>query len=165
MNLKRILSISLIIIVLASVSVVSAGLLNGEQDNVIEVDNVKFNTTNITKFTLYDLDEDEGGYTAYYTDENRSGYKVVIDNFSAGSGWDDFDWGKALAFSKNHTKDAPSQTVNGVVVYTTSANMGEHVGEPRYESYIENRDLFTIVNVGSPDPNETAKMALSLKFK
>ena len=63
------------------------------------------------------------------------------------------------------TKDLPSQTVDGVVVYTDSAKLGSYVGEPRYAALIENQNINKDVKLWSPDPNETAKMALSLKFK
>lgn len=166
MNLKNKLLIALIIfVIIVSVNVVNADSSSeSEENNVIEVDNIKFNTTNASKFNIYDQYENEGGYWIWYMDENKTGYNVRIYNFSTGSEWEEFDWGKAEAFARNESDNAPSETVNGVAVYTISASIGDHVGEPRFVSYIENRDLATIIELISPDPNETAKMALSVKF-
>ena len=157
MDVKKILLISLITIaVLASVSAVSAGflddLIGGEpQDNVIEIDNITFNTTNVTKFELYN--ESEG--FKWYVDENHTGYNVHIIDF------DEYDG----ITTTPETENAPSETVNGVVVYTKTANTGDHVGEPRYIAYVVNKDLNNEIILWSPNPNETAKMALSLEFK
>ena len=64
----------------------------------------------------------------------------------------------------NSHKNAPSQTINGIIVYTESVTTGEDVGAPVYVSFIKNNDLKKLVIVGSRDANETAKMASSLKF-
>ena len=158
MDTKKILLISVIVVaILTSIGAVSAGLLDGLfggelQDNVIEIDNITFNTTNVTKFVLCN---ETDGYK-WYMDENRSGYSIHI-----------FDLDEFKGIPKTpETEDAPSQTVNGIVVYTKIANMsGQVIGEPRYVAYIQNEDLNKLVDIWSPDPNETAKMALSLKFK
>lgn len=157
MDTKKVLLISLIALaVIASVNAVSAGWFDGlfgeqQKDNVIEIDNITFNTTNVTKFELYN----ESSGCKLYLDENKTGYNVHII---------DLDEYKGTALTPR-TDNSPSQTINGIVVFTKSANAGDHVGEPRYVAYIENKDLNTLIDVWSPDPNETAKMALSLKFK
>lgn len=169
MNVKRILiGLLIVIAIVASVNAVSAGLFDGllgeeQQDNIIEIENIKFNTTNVTKFELYNKSNANNVNYKWYWDENHTGYNVHIYNFSK---IDDLSWSKALEYYKGDSYDnIPSQTTNGVVVYTTTANVGDHVGEPRYKAYVENRDLKTIVEICTPDANETAKMALSLKFK
>lgn len=68
-----------------------------------------------------------------------------------------------LIYNNNKLKD-PSQTVNGVVVYTMSATTGAGAGKPMYQSYVENNDLNTVYRIATNNPNETAKMVLSLKF-
>lgn len=173
MDVKKILLITLIALaVVASVTAVSAGLFDGlfgeeKKDNVIEIDHIKFNTTNVTEFKLInETEDDDKGYGKWYMDKNDTGYNVHILNFS--KGFDEVDesyWTDVLnEFKKDNIDNVPSQTVNGVVVYTVSANSGDHVGEPRYLAYIENRNAHTIVEFCTPDANETAKMALSIKF-
>lgn len=168
MKVKKILLITLIAVaIIASVSAVSAGLFDGlfgeeQKDNVIEIDHISFNTTNVTKFKIYNQTEGYGGYHKHYMDENHTGYNVHIYNSSKG---ENIAWKDALKEFKGDSYDnIPSETINGVVVYTTSANIGEHVGEPRYKAYVENRDAKTIVEFWSPDANETAKMISTLKF-
>ena len=74
MNVKKILLISLIAVaVIVSVSAVSAGFFDGlfgeeQQDNVIEIENITFNTTNVTEFKLYNHTEDFGVYWNWYID-------------------------------------------------------------------------------------------------
>ena len=67
MNVKKILLISLIAVaVVASFSAVSAGLLDNlmsgdsSPENVVEVENITFNTTNATKFEYMGTDEKDG---------------------------------------------------------------------------------------------------------
>ena len=169
MDVKRILLITLIAVaVIVSVSAVSAGLFDGlfgeqQKDNVIEIDHISFNTTNVTKFKIYNKTKGDGGYYKWYMDENHTGFNVHIYNWSKS---DNLDWGEALKWYKGDSYDnIPSETIDGIVVYTTTANVGDLVGEPRYKTYIENRDAKTIVELCTPDPNETAKMASTLKFK
>ena len=169
MDIKKILLISLIAVaIVVSVSSVSAGLFDGligeqQKDNVIEIDHISFNTTNVTKFKLENESTVEGAYCRYYLDENESGYNVWIYNDS-GLDYSALD-NDINYFKNNYYNNVPSQTVDGIVVYTTSAVKGNHVGEPRYEAYIQNQDLKSIVRFSTPDANETAKMASTLKFK
>lgn len=71
----------------------------------------------------------------------------------------------AVPAYKERYDNQPTQTVNGVVLYVQTATSGEHVGEPRYVAFVQNNDLSVIVDFSSPDSNETAKMASTLKFK
>lgn len=165
---KRYVLIVGLILTILSVSVVSAGFFDGlmggkeAQDNIIKIDNIEFNTTNVTKFKLENESNVSEAYWKYYVDENSSGYNVWIYNDSK---LEIDSWNSDVNYIKNNMYgNTPSQTVNGVVVYTTKAGHGEHVGQPRYDAYVENHDLKSIVRFSTPDPNETAKMALTLKF-
>ena len=172
MDIKKIVLISLIVVaIVASVSAVSAGWFDGlfgdqHKDNVVEVDGITFNTTNATELELINKTEHQA-YSSWhvikkqYADKNGSGYNVWIYNFSGGSNWNSaVEWHKTNGYEKK-----PSQTVNGVVIYTISAKRGPNIGQPRFQAIVENADLKSIVEIVSPDPNETAKMVLSLKFK
>ena len=133
MNRKKVLLASLIAVaILASLSVVSAGLFDGlfgepQKDHVVEIENITFNTTNVTDFELVN----ESAGHKWFGDINKTGYNIHIVDF------DEFEG----ILTTPETENAPSQTVNGLVVYTKSANTGEHVGEPRYVAYIVNKDL------------------------
>ena len=170
MDIKKLVIISLIAVaVIASVSVVSAGLLDeilggGQaQDNVIEIGNITFNSTNISGFKLHESGDDYGGYWEWYIDENDTGYNVNIFNCS---NLDDLEFNESLKEYELDTKNdsTSSETIDGIVVYTTAANEGDNIGDTRYVAYIVDNDLKTIVDICTPDPNETAKMASTLKF-
>ncbi|MBE6501273.1 MAG: hypothetical protein E7Z79_02400 [Methanobrevibacter thaueri] len=169
MDIKKVFLITLIVVAaIASISAAGAGFLDGlignePQDNVIEIDNIKFNTTNVTKFELSENETDDYGYVSWFVDENDTGYNVHIFNYNSLD--NDLFKTSFVPTYKERYDNAPTQTVNGVVIYTTTANTGNHIGEPRYKAYVENYDLNKIVDFSSPDPNETAKMALSLKFE
>ena len=129
MNIKRILLITVIAVaILASVSVVSAGLFDGlfggeQQDNVIELDEITFNTTNATDFK-----EDKAFQEKYYHEiliptkyncDNGTGYSgVLIFDYSR------YDSNSADEEVRNKMMDTyknyPYQNVNGIVVYTSS---------------------------------------------
>ena len=165
---KKKIGIVIIIIVIAILAclMLSHTLTPQEKpDTVIKIDKIKFNMTNesnITNFTLKNKNSDEGYNYSYYTDNNNTGYNVWIFDLSKSEG---YLWNVVLNSIKNDKyNNIPSQTVNGVVVYTTSAEHGNHVGEPRYDAYVANSDLKTIVLFSTPNPNETANMTLSLKF-
>ena len=160
---KLLFSILIIITVFICLVSVYSSAPQEKSDNIVRVDNIEFNTTadsNITQLELFNhTDYDDGSYRAQYADQNYSGYNVWIWNLSTADDWYNF-----TDHIKKQYVDYPYETINGVVVYTTTASVGEHVGEPRFQSYIINQDLKTIVEFSTPSQNETVKMHLSLKF-
>lgn len=166
MDKKKIAIVGLVVIIaIFACLIASQTILKEKPDNVVRIEHITFNTSyesNVTNFTLAGNDSGWAGYTNHYLDANKIGYNVYIRNGSGiGDRWD--EWISWYKDDKGYA-DTPKQTVNGVVIYTKSASSGEHVGEPRYVSYVENSDLHTVVEFWSPNPNETAKMTLSLKF-
>ena len=168
---KRYFLIVGIILTILSVTVVSAGFFDGlmggkeAQDNVIQIGNITFNTTNATNFTHFKEHDNssEGVYeTTYYANTEDGGkqgkYTVAIIQYYDG------DTAKqALNYFKQQEEGSKS-VIDGREVYLTSASVGKYVGEPRYETLIYNADLNQIVTIFSPDANETVKMASTLKF-
>mgnify|MGYP006908842616 CR=1 FL=1 len=105
----------------------------------------------------FNLNENDLSFTVTSVDKIAKQFLGAEEEFKKG---DEYTYDELI----ERIKDA-SETINGIVVYTTSANSGNHVGEPRYLAYVENIDLKTNVEFCTPDPNETAKMASTLKFK
>jgi hypothetical protein len=169
MNMKRILMIALICIaVVASVSSASAGWLDGffgqdQEDNIVEIDSITFNTTNLTGFELNGETDDEDGYYRWFADENKTGYNVHIYNYSYA---DDVTWNSiAQSYKTFQIGNSSPQTVDGIEVYTLNSTYRNSAGEPGYVAYVQNDDLHVIVDFLSKDPAETAKMASTLKFE
>lgn len=169
MDTKRILLIALIAIALvASVSAVSAGWFDGlfgpeQQDNVVQIDGITFNTTNSTKFVLNNQTEDEDGSWKWYVDENRTGYNVHVYNYSLA---DDMTWNSiAQAYNEFQIGNSSPQTVDGVAVYPVSSDSIINVGDNGFAAFVQDDNLHVIVDVSSPDPAETAKMASTLKLE
>ena len=167
MNAKKLLIVLLIaVVVVVCAFAVSGGWLDGlfsepHKDNVVEIENITFNTTNVTSFRLLNSTDVLGANASGYVDANDTGYNVHIINCRGmiGISFDDFVQQYLDEYSKH-----PTQTINGTVIYTVSADSGAHVGEPRYLAYVKNKDLQTFVEISTPDANETAKMIQTLKF-
>lgn len=166
LNKKRIFfSILIIIAVFTCLASVYSSTAQEKPDNIITIESIEFNTTadnNITQFKLYNKTEDVDYYYAQYVDENFTGYNVWIWNLSE---LDDSKFNDFVKNWKTGYDNIPSETINGVVVYTISAERGDNVGQPRFDSYVINKDSKTIVEFATPTQNETVKMKLSLKFK
>ena len=169
MDIKKLLIIVLVAVaVLSSAATASAGLFDGflmpgNGDNVVDIGPVTFNTTNVTVFKFNDTyhDEESGANFSVYTDDGDACYTVNIFN---GSSLNDSQFMDMYDDYESWLESNSSQTIDDVVVYTTSANIGEHAGETRYATIVLNEDLKIIVDICTPDANETAKMAKSLKF-
>ena len=166
MNIKRILLIALIATtVMISANAVSAGWFDGwfgeeTHDNVVEIDSITFNTTNVTRFVLNDRTEDEDGNYRWYVDENRTGYNVHIYNYSY---TDDSAWNSLKQAYKNfEIGNSSSNTVDGVSVYTAAA--ANNIEGGKYVAFVEDDDAHIIIDFITPDQTETAKMASTLKF-
>ncbi len=163
--MKRILLILLIVVaVLSSLSVASAGLLdilNGQtQDNVVEIDNITFNTTDPINFEF--IEYNESTHHKLYVDDRMVGYTVYIYDFSQ---FNDSQWDSQLAELENFTSSVDIQNVSGVDIFKLPVEGGQNDGQMRYGTCVINDDLNTFVIMYSPDPNETVKMASTLKFK
>lgn len=165
LNEKRIIfSILIIIAVFACLASVYSSTTQEKPDNIITIENIEINTTadsNITQFILYNKTEENNCYNAQYVDEDFTGYNIWIWNLSE---MDNSEWNDYVANWKTGYDNIPSETINGVVVYTISAERGDHVGQPRFDSYVINQDLKTIVEFATPTQNETVKMKLSIEF-
>lgn len=155
MDKKKIVIAVLIVIVAILATFIAYQTLSHHEDNVINIENITFNTTNGTDFKVYNQ---SAGWKQYVSDNCTGKYTVWIIDY------DEVEYPGLYKEQMLQTKELPSQTIDGVVVYTDSAKLGDYVGEPRYCVLIENMNTNTDVKLYSPDPNETAKMALSLKF-
>lgn len=162
MNVKKILLITLIAVaVVASFSAVSAGLLDtltdeGSPSNVIEIENITFNTTNATVFKYIGVDNE--GWSDYVSKDRTRLFSIVND-----SGLNDSQYDFEIDELKGYlAANMTAQKVNGVDVYTF--NELENDTE-LYVAYVINDDLKSLVQFSSEDANETAYMASTLEFK
>lgn len=166
MNVKKILLISLIAVaIVASLSAVSAGLLDdlmgggSSPGNVVEIENITFNTTNATKFQYVGTEELDGWII--YENELGDRCNIINDN-----DLNDSQWEYEIKELKDYlAANSTVQKVNGVDVYTSLNNTGENNTQIMYSAFVIDEDYKTVVEFDSFDPNETAIMALSFKFK
>ena len=159
MDKKKIITIILLIIFCILISYILYQTVLSPKDNVVEIDNITFNTTNATDFKLNSTNESLG--LDSYRSDNGTG-TVTVQIYKGNNS----EYGGAFIYSgvESSKTNLPSQEINGIVMYTTSASVGEHVGEPRYIAYIYNKDLDMYIVLSSPNTEETVKMASSLKF-
>ena len=164
MDVKRILLISLFAVaVMASFSAVSAGLLDNlmaedSPSNVVEIENITFNTTNATKFEYLEIDED--GWLVYISDDFEH-YCAIVN----GSDMNDSQYASEIKELKDElAANGTVQKINGVDVFTYNGTV-ENDTERLYSTFVINDDLKTVIEFDSVNPDEAAKMASTLKFK
>lgn len=174
MNIKRVLiGLLIIIAVVVSVSAVSAGLFDGlfgeeQKDNVIEIDDFTFNTTNGTDFIKFDKPSEEEymEITCYQSDNGTGNYILVIIDYSKMAELDDTVDEQIEKELLKGMNDSPYQIVNGIVIYPSAPVYHEDVDvKQMFSASVQNEESHQLIMLSSPDANETAKMASTLKFK
>lgn len=160
--------IGVLLVVIAVLSVVTVFMVYNSlmpvesPDEVIEIGGVSFNITNNTNTsTKFKVVESGNGWKRYYENTTGLSHNVIISNLNKMSSLEQNSFMNSITV--NQMKN-PSQTVNGVVVYTVSATEGK-TGAPMYEAHAYDNDKNIHVRVVSDDANETAKMMLSLKIQ
>ena len=128
-------------------------------DNTVELDGITFNTAKATDFIKTSEKNDSSYQMSYYTSENGTGssYVNVLDFGGNGDA-------TLIDSILNAHKNFPSQTIDGITVYTESSSTGEDSSQETFVSVVQNTELNKIVIFGSPDASETVKMASTLKF-
>lgn len=160
MDKNKVIIAILIIIIVIFACLIAYQFMPGEPeqvDNVIDAGILTFNTTNATNFTA---DINETGYLELVNDNGTGKYTIYLMQY------DIMDNANLRHVQlHNNIEGNPTKDVNGVVVYTSSSNMGQYAGEPRYMAYIMNKDTNTEFFVSTPDANETAKIISSANYK
>ena len=128
-------------------------------DNTVELDGITFNTIKSTDFIKTSEKNDSSYQMSYYTSENGTGssYVNVLDFGGNGDA-------TLIDSILNAHRNFPSQTIDGITVYTESSSTGEDSSQETFVSVVQNTELNKIVIFGSPDASETVKMASTLKF-
>ena len=124
-----------IIGIAAVIGLLALSVAYAAQDNVVELDNITFNTTNETNFVLNSEEIYENGtmqWAAYGVD-NKTDFTINIYNDSK---LDKTDYKWVAAEFESEYENFTSQTVDGIVVYENETDDG-----PRYMAIIENENL------------------------
>ena len=153
---KNILIIILVIIIIAIACFGAYAYFSSPNNQVNDIGIATFNTTNAGNFDCINSSQ---GMKVYLDDSEK--YTVYVFNYDEMSNSNKLYWKDNVEYEKKK----PTQTVDGIVVYTTSANIGKFVGEPRFAAIIENNNLNTEVYMSTPSVDETVYMAKSFKFK
>lgn len=59
----------------------------------------------------------------------------------------------------------PSSVIDNVLIYNSTANVGEYVGEPRFIAIIDNNDKNLQIQIVTPEVEDTVQIANSFQFK
>lgn len=153
---KNILIIILVIIIIVIACFGAYAYYSGHNNQVNDIGIATFNTTNTGNFDCINSSQ---GMKVYLDDSEK--YTVYVFNYDEMSNSNKLYWKDNVEYEKKK----PTQTVDGIIVYTTSANIGKFVGEPRFAAIIENNNLNTEVYMSTPSVDETVYMAKSFKFK
>ena len=151
--------VGIIIILLIIIACLLAGILINsnleEKTKQVDVGVGKFNCSVDKNFTV---DLKENGLTRYW-DHNRTDVSVMDFNNENDSA---YNYGLFLAIGI--IKGYPSQTIDDVIIYNSTATKGDHVGEIRYIAILENSDKNITVEFSSPSVDETIKLYKSFEF-
>lgn len=162
MDMKQIFIITIAVVI--AIIACSAAYSAQQQDNVIEIDNMQFNASNVTKFIFFNnLDEDENVRASYYFDEDDSGYTLCILNCSE-MNESDFDETYSGWLDEETNESTSTYKIDGIDIYSVTANQGNNVGDARFSAYKQFKDMKAALYVSTPDANETAKIISTFEF-
>ncbi|WP_298524688.1 hypothetical protein [uncultured Methanobrevibacter sp.] len=155
MDIKKIKIIGIATVI----AIIALSAAYAAQDNVIEIENIKFNTTNITEFTFYSedsYDNDTGIMTTYCGGENNESYITIYNESKMNQSGYKTSIEEFMAEFENLT----TQTVDEIQIYENETEDGM-----MYYTVIDNDDLQTSVFIECKELNETVKIASTLEFK
>ncbi len=152
---RNIIIIALIIIIIAIIGIICYSMFMVEPVKVVDVGVGTFNCSSDLNFTLNKTD---GPLKEYTADNGR--YTVKVFNLSQGSYY--YNYGLSLANKEINTY--PSSVIDNVLIYNSTANVGEYVGEPRFIARIDNNDQNLQIQITTPDVDDTIQIAKTFQF-
>ena len=157
MDKKTILIIAVLIVVIAALAFGILNSLNSAPKvHAVDVDVGTFNCSENINFTL--RNSSNGFYE--YSNENQT-YTVKVMKFNESDYYHSYGYNMAL----DKIRGYPSSTVDGVIVYNSTANVGQYVGQLRHMALIDNNDKNINIEISTPSVDETVLIANSFRFK
>lgn len=157
MDKKRILIIVVLVVIIAALAFGILNSLNSTPKvHTVDVDVGNFNCSENINFTLKNS---SNGYYEY-SNENQT-YTVKVMKFNESEYYHSYGYDLALEKIRGY----PSSTVDGVIVYNSTANVGKYVGQLRHIALIDNNDKHINIQISTPSVDETVLIANSFKFK
>ena len=153
MNKNHIIIIILVCVIIALIALISLPFIINNQNDEIIYNNIidgigTFNTTNVTNFTV---DDSYGDGVTHYVDNDTISQVVTYGN-------------NHRIENTRENADRVNDSVDGHSIYKFTANRGEHKGEVRYGSFLEDYDNDHYILISSPDYNLTCMMVDSFKI-
>ena len=152
MNKNHIIIIILAIIIIALISLICMPLISNHDDVKVfnnTIDDVgTFNTTNVTNFTL--SNSSNGVQTDYIANDTIA----QITTTSSSS---------AIEITTERA-DRVNDSAEGHTIYKDTANVGEHKGDVRYFSILEDNDKDRYIMISTADYNLTCMIVDSFKI-
>ncbi len=154
MNKNNIIIIILVIVIFALLLLICGPLfMNNVKDDVIIYNNTidgvgTFNSTNVTNFTMSNSSND------LQTDYVANDTIAQITTTSSSS---------AIEITINRA-DRVNDSAEGHTIYKDTANIGEHKGEVRYFSILQDNDKDRYIMISTDDFNLTSMIVDSFKI-
>lgn len=114
-----------------------------------------FNCSDDLNFTMGEIGE---GYVRYQ--DQSDSYSVKVWDFSQTS----FSYEEGLSLANEVIQDCPSYYVDGILIYNSTANVGEHAGDARFITLIEDSGKNMQAQISTPTPEDTVLIAKSFEF-
>lgn len=155
LNNKNTAIIVIVIIIIAIASIGTYYFFIYDNSTEYTFDEVSFKSHD--KIVFNDSESDFNNGFSYY-----NGNKTTVKIFNLNKSDSASALGYELAIK--NMREYPSETYNNRVIHTSTANVGEYVGEVRYMTFIEDNNKNVVVDISSDNKDEVFFIADSLKI-
>lgn len=152
---RNIIIVALIILIVAVAGFICYELFFAEHLKTVDIGVASFNCSDDLNFSIGETDE---GFVRYQ--DQSDSYSVKVWDFSQTS----WAYEVGLEAANEVIRDCPSYYVDGILIYNSTANVGEHIGDARFITLIEDSGKNMQAQISTPTPEDTVLIAKSFKF-
>lgn len=154
-NKRKMVIVAVLILIVAVAGFICYELFFSEHLKTVDIDVASFNCNDDLNFSLNGTGK---GFVSYQ--DQSDSYSVKVWDFSQTS----FSYEEGLSLANEAVQDCPSYYVEDILIYNSTANVGEHVGDARFITLIEDSGKNMQAQISTPNPEDTVLIAKSFKF-
>ncbi|MCC9262029.1 MAG: zinc-ribbon domain-containing protein [Methanobrevibacter woesei] len=154
-NKRKMVIVAVLILIVAVAGFICYELFFAEHLKTVDIDVASFSCNDDLNFSLNGTGE---GFVRYQ--DQSDSYLVKVWDFSQTG----FSYEEGLSLANEVIQDCPSYYVDGILIYNSTANVGEHVGDARFITLIEDSSKNMQAQISTPTPEDTVLIAKSFEF-
>lgn len=154
-NKRKRVIVGALILIVAVAGFICYESFFAEHLKTVDIGVASFNCSDDLNFTMDEIGE---GYVRYQ--DQSDSYSVKVWDFSQTG----FSYEEGLSLANEVIQDCPYYYVDGILIYNSTANVGEHVGDARFITLIEDSGKNMQAQISTPTPEGTVLIAKSFKF-